>query len=452
MLVAPLVVILWNCYRWGDDLVTPRNLFLVGVANFMGIAGLSCGIAKLYHSDSTLSDALWFILGTALFFASFFWAYRRWRLPQRLGTKVFAKSPPVNVLTLNIAGAALLMTGVVSAVLPVDIPIVGQILEVLGKQLPAGALAMFLVAWLRNPVNVMYLVGAGASLAMALFISFFGAGRHPLFSAMVAVLIAWYWSRWRYQRQSLTIAKLTALGIAAFFVILVYSSFRHDFMGEADATVAVDRFKQLMKFDVQMSGVAEDYLREDAVAVGLVCVEKFQRTGSPDWFHTVKFVLSNPIPRDWWPNKPQALGESLPESMGKFSSGYVNWGPSIIGNAFQDGGLIMTILYGFIVGGFLRIFDDVIRRQPGNPWPLALLAAMSPKLVGYSRGDIAIYTVEIIGLCIIVFGLLWILRIIFGSWSDEEWSEEPVDEEWFEPDEEHEFDEVSPTSSNPSGS
>lgn len=423
MLVAPLAVILWNCYRWGDDLVTPRNLFLVGVANFMGVAGLSCGIAGLYHSDSTLGDAIWFIAGTALFFTTFFWSYRRWRLPQRLGGKVFTKSPPVNVLTLNIAGAALLMTGVVSAVLPVDIPIVGQILDVLGKQLPAGALAMFLVAWLRNPVNVVYLAGVGVSLAMALFISFFGAGRHPLFSAMVAVLIAWYWSRWRYQRQSLTIAKLTGLGIAAFFVILVYSSFRHDFMGEADTTVAVDRFKQLLRFDMQLSSTAEDYLREDAVAVGLVCVEKFQRTGDPDWFHTVKFVLSNPIPRDWWPDKPQALGESLPESLGKFSTGYVNWGPSIIGNAFHDGGILMTALYGLLVGGFLRIFDDVIRRQPGNPWPLALLAAMSPKIVGYSRGDISIYTVEIIGLCVIVFGLLWTLRAIFGSWPDETWRE-----------------------------
>ena len=258
MLVAPLVLILWNSHRWGEDLVTPKNLFLVGVANFMGVAGLSCGIAGLYHSDSTLGDALWFLLGTALFFAAFFWSYRRWRLPRRIGDRVFAQSPPVNVLTLNVAGAALLMTGVVSAVLPVEIPIVGQILDVLGKQLPAGALAMFLVAWLRNPVNVVYLVGAGVSLAMALFISFFGAGRHPLFSAMVAVLIAWYWSRWRYQRQSLTIAKLTALGIGAFFVILVYSSFRHDYMGEADTGVAVDRLKPLLRFDVQMSGAAED--------------------------------------------------------------------------------------------------------------------------------------------------------------------------------------------------
>ncbi len=440
MLVSPLAVILWNCYSRGEDLVTPKNLFLVGCSNFMGVAGLSCGIAGLYHSDSQLSDALWFIAGTILFFTGFVWAYRRWRVPQRLAYRVFAKSPPVNVLTLNVAGVMLLMTGVVSAVLPLEIPIVGQILEVLGKQLPAGAVALFLVAWLRNPLNIVYLFGAGASMAMALFIAFFGAGRHPLFSAMAAVLIAWYWSRWRYQRQSLTVAKLTALGIGAFLVILVYSSFRHDFMGEADATVAADRFKQLLKFDLNMGGAAEDYLREDAVAVGLVCVEKFHRTGSPEYLHTLKFVLSNPIPRDWWPDKPQALGESLPESMGKFSTGYVNWGPSIIGNAFQDGGILMTALYGVLVGGFLRIFDDVIRRQPGNPWPIALLAAMSPKIVGYSRGDIAIYTVEVIGLCIIMFGVMFMLRAFFGTWTDDTWSEDESSEEHNAADWSHEPD------------
>jgi hypothetical protein len=434
MLVSPLAVILWNCYSRGEDLVTPKNLFLVGCANFMGVAGLSCGVAGLYYGEHPLSDGLWFITGVILFFIGFVWSYRRWRLPQRISQRVFAKSPPVNLFTLNIAGAALLMTGVVSAVLPVDIPIIGQILDMLGKQLPAGAVALFLVAWLRSPINVIYLFGAGASMAMALFIAFFGAGRHPLFSAMIAVLIAWYWSRWRYQRQSLTIAKLTGLGIGAFLVILVYSSFRHDFMGEADSAIAIDRFKQLMRFELNMGGAAEDYLREDAVAVGLLCVEKFHRTGDPEYFHTVKFVLANPIPRDWWPNKPQALGESLPESLGKFSTGYVNWGPSIIGNAFHDGGILMTAVFGVIVGGFLRIFDDVIRRQPGNPWPIALLAAMSPKIVGYSRGDISIYTVEIIGLSVIMFGLMYVLRAFFGTQPDDTWNEDD------DPDEDHAYE------------
>ena len=158
-------------------------------------------------------------------------------------------------------------------------------------------------------------------------------------------------------------------------------------MGDADSGIAMDRIRQLMKFPA--GGPRETprvFLQEDAITVSLLCIEEFHRNGDPDYFHTLRFVLSNPIPRDLWPDKPQALGESLPESLGEFSDGYVNWGTGIIGNAFHDGGLWMAGIYGLLVGGVFRIFDDILRRQPLNPWPIAMLAAMSPKIVAYSRG------------------------------------------------------------------
>ncbi len=198
-------------------------------------------------------------------------------------------------------------------------------------------------------------------------------------------------------------------------------------MGEADSGVAMDRIRQLMRFQLETSGDADSFLQEDAITVTLLCIEEFHRNGDPDYFHTLRFVLSNPIPREIWPEKPQALGESLPEGLGEFSDGYVNWGTGIIGNAFHDGGVWMTVIFGLLVGGVFRVFDDILRRQPFNPWPVAMLAAMSPKIVAYSRGDIAIYTVELVGLAVVTIIILKLMKPIFGTTDEREFHAEDPD-------------------------
>ena len=420
MVFAPLIAILYNYIVVGDDLITSRHLFLLGCSKFFGIAALTTGITGLYRGNHPMSDVLLLFAGTALFFGTFWFAYNRWSLPQKIAIKRWRTSPTVNVASILVVGFIAMFFGLLASVLPVELPVIGQITNVLGKLLPAASVALFFFCWLRNPVNLIYLAATGAAFLLAIFVALFGAGRHPLFAALIAIPIAWYWARWRYQRPAATIGRILTLGVGAAIVILAYSGFRHDFMGDADSGIAMDRIRQLMKFQLETSGDAESFLQEDAITVSLLCIEEFHRNGDPDYFHTLRFVLSNPIPRELWPEKPQALGESLPESLGEFSDGYVNWGTGIIGNAFHDGGLWMAGIYGLLVGGVFRIFDDILRRQPLNPWPIAMLAAMSPKIVAYSRGDIAIYTVELVGLTVVTVIMMKLMKPIFGTASEEE--------------------------------
>ena len=431
MVFAPLAMILYNYLVVGDDLITARHLFLLGCAKFFGVAALTTGITKLYRGNHPFSDVLLLFLGTGLFFLAFWWAYNHWRVPQRIAAKRWRRSPAPNVGGVLFVGGIGLLLGILASALSVGIPVIGQIINVLGKLLPAASIALFLFCWLKNPANLIYLAATGFAFILAVFVALFGNGRHPLFAALIAVPIAWYWARWRYQRPSATISRILALGVAAAIVILAYSGFRHDFMGEADSGIAMDRIKQLLRFELDTGGDAESALREDAITVSLLCIEEFYRNGDPEYFHTLQFVLSNPIPREWWPNKPRAVGETLPESLGEFSDGYVNWGPGIIGNAFHDGGLWMAVIYGLVVGGVFRIFDDLLRRQPSNPWLIAIIAAMSPKIVAYSRGDISVYTVELVGLAIFFIVILKITGLVFGWTEEDEFNVADDDEgEW----------------------
>ena len=163
--------------------------------------------------------------------------------------------------------------------------------------------------------------------------------------------------------------------------------------------------------------------------MALLCIEEYTRKTSPDYFHTVRYVLTNPIPRDWWPDKPVALGEFLPRDRGEWVDGKVNWGPSIIGNAFHDGGLWMAGLYGLVFGGAFRVFDQLLAEQPNNPWLVMLLAAASPKIVALSRGDITIYIVAIVGLLVVATISLRLAMMIFGKVDEHEFAD-PIDEEY----------------------
>ena len=218
----------------GDDLITARHLFLLGCAKFFGIAALTTGVTQLYRGNHPISDVLLLFAGTALFFA-------RSGAPTTAG-RCRSRSPrtdggPRRRRTSDRScswAASRLFLGLLASVLPVEIPVIGQITNVLGKLLPAASVALFLFCWLRNPVNLIYLAATGAAFMLAVFVALFGAGRHPLFAALIAVPIAWYWARWRYQRPTATIGRILALGVGAAIVILAYSGFRHDFMGEAD--------------------------------------------------------------------------------------------------------------------------------------------------------------------------------------------------------------------------
>jgi hypothetical protein len=88
----------------------------------------------------------------------------------------------------------------------------------------------------------------------------------------------------------------------------------------------------------------------------------------------------------------------------------------------------MTIIYGLLVGSVFRVFDDILRRQPFNPWPVAMLAAMSPKIVAYSRGDIGIYTVELVGLAVVTIIILKVMKPVFGTTDEEAFHAEHPDD------------------------
>ncbi|GAB5560434.1 MAG: hypothetical protein SynsKO_20810 [Synoicihabitans sp.] len=118
---------------------------------------------------------------------------------------------------------------------------------------------------------------------------------------------------------------------------------------------------------------------------------------NPRFMHTIYVLLTFPIPRSLWPGKPDHLGKRIP-----FEAGILPWGtpttagPGIAGHIYHDGGLFVGIIYGLIMGLFLRFMDIMLINVRKNPVILCILAAVSMHLVGWTRGDIAPFTVWIL--------------------------------------------------------
>ena len=92
----------------------------------------------------------------------------------------------------------------------------------------------------------------------------------------------------------------------------------------------------------------------------------------------------------------------------------VNWGPSIIGHAFYDGGWPVVVIYGLGLGWLIRRLDSSAIRDPANPWLIALQCSVVGHVLGFSRGDCGVFGINILGSMFVLTLILFALRPLFG--------------------------------------
>lgn len=86
--------------RGRSDLISGFNLFLVGSANFVGASALGSAYSGSHYLDYHPDDYMWFMLGVVTFFSTVVFTYHVFKLPRKLGGRLFRKWPPVTVPVL----------------------------------------------------------------------------------------------------------------------------------------------------------------------------------------------------------------------------------------------------------------------------------------------------------------------------------------------------------------
>jgi hypothetical protein len=130
-------------------------------------------------------------------------------------------------------------------------------------------------------------------------------------------------------------------------------------------------------------------------------------------FNTLMFLVSYPIPRVLWPEKPSVIGLTITHDV--VGARRANWGVNVIGHAAYEGGYLPALVYGIMAAVALRFLDDPFLRQPTNPFMMSAFAAAAPHIVGWPRGDIGIMSTEVLECFVFVAAIGIGARLFFGT-------------------------------------
>lgn len=411
MIIVPIV-------RRKSDIFTAWNFFLVGAFVFNGMSGMASATEQQYLPSLSRSTYLLYYLGTVVFYGVVTATYYAFKAPRRLAGGTLRHWPEVSSVTAPLIATAL-MALIVGIITPIPIPFIGQLMMQFSLVAPSIAVAVLSVAWYRDRSNVLLLamllmaipVAIGASVAV-------GGSRRYLMSMLAAVPVSFYWVWLRYKQTQYILAVVGIAILVTVPILAGYGAVRHADL--SDKTNAVDRVRLVvaaLPAAIKKGGSSEGFMGQDSVECALSVIQLLNdgsKIMKVDPLASLWLMVTNPIPRTMWEEKPESLGLYLVKYFNLYGT-TANLGLNVVGQGFYDGGFPVLILYALMMGAFLRYYDELLIRRPGNPLLIGGLVAMSSQLIGWPRGCIGLMGMQILQSVILVVITAWIARMVFGT-------------------------------------
>jgi hypothetical protein len=418
LLVAIVAIYIRSSMRRTWDLLSWRNLFLLGFIHFY------CLSAYFTASGDTLPEYLKLTLGgwakLAITMASFLLVFVPFAT---LGLRRPALTKLLPKVELPITSPALITSTLVLSVLAIvfSIPFFnyfGVVVAQIRGQLGACALGLatyYLIARRFNPLAWLLFL---STLGMAAISSTVGlSGRRLLLGVMLAAPWMWYFTIWRYRNPASNLIRLGVFFILGILGIIIYSPFRDvEVLRTAEvATIEkrVDQFTELLTNPKIDPETIKYILYADTVPNTLYVLENYPGNHPFMPFHGVIWFLSNPIPRALWPNKPDALGIILKEQMNVPP----NLGPGIIAHGWSEGWFFGVLAYAAFFGLLCGVVDRACAQRCWNPYFLAVFGANLGNVVALPRGDTPLFMIQITGGIVSSCFILYLLKPLAPVWA-----------------------------------
>lgn len=425
VLLITIGFILVPYLRGKADLISAWNILLLGIAIFLGLGCFEAATAPMRFRgldwfEPTKDEVNWFLAASTIFLITLFVSYYFDPVSRALTARSLNRWPQVS--TGMIFYVLIVCFAIIMAVPFLwGVPFVGQVMLKLNHKAIVFIPVFSFLLWYRNKLNPVWLMIFIATFLIACLLGVLsGGGRRLPLSVVFGPIIFVYMThvrRWRPSRG------LVAIGIAFVglsIIAIMYNAVRHfDRTGEKRARSASAVIEEVKSFGERdwMGKFARNklfYFSQQVVHYSMI-TKRFVSTDvlEPQTLNTLKFIAVYPMPRQLWAEKPRQLGiVILRDAVGYPAS---SWGCGIAGHAAYEGGLIVAAIYGYLAAMGVRMIDVPLRRQPTNPFLIAILATASTHILAWPRGDLANMTIEIAQcfLFAIVLGISG--RIIFGT-------------------------------------
>jgi hypothetical protein len=417
--------------RGQADLMTARNFFLLGALFYVGFSGVKASQEGHFYEYSRKVYLMYYAY-IIVFFVVFSLSYRKIQWPRRAAAKRFLTWPQQDGLGVWFP-MTLTLVAMAGQIVLFQVPGVRPLLLRVGLIAPAFALTFALAIWNRGKLNPLSMALVAVVFFAGCYLAFSGGGgRRFLYSLGVAGPVCFYWWNLRYRRP---IVMLSIVAVVLAVWPIADSAYRvarwygHSAKTKDDDVGAGARW-QIFKDSLFSTG---ESFSQSALQIGQTTVENMLLTtyifneGSsifPDFhvkpLHSLYVLMTMPIPRVLWEDKPVALGISLPYDSRVLSktTSRTNWGPGIVAHAVHDGGILAIVFYAVVIGMVLRFLDELLVRHPNNIFLIGFLCSASVQIAALVRGDLALMS----GLALLCFlymvALAWATRMVVGVEAD----------------------------------
>jgi hypothetical protein len=385
-------VILVQGVRQTADLLSLRNFFLLGFMLFQltgGVYTLWTGnYGEFPPSRAGLAALIYAVLVT-IFLLIFWGVYSSGWISRWLSLRIpvgHAAPGPTSMLTLSVA---FLGVGIVFRNVLVFVPIFGPLSDIIGASLLAAACGMAAWAWAPRLSNPLF---AGPALAI-MFVAFLALlahsfGRRDILGITAAVAWGIYHGYWKYLGPRSTITRLALLGIAGVLLLVMFTAARSG--SERQRTIS--QTVQAMKQSSMSEGMHDLLTGQLAAANSMWIIDTRPEPYPYDTLHTLVYLVTQPIPRVFWQNKPDSLGRIAP-AQARIRKRPKNWsiGPGMIGHIYNDNPWIAMVLYAGFLALFLGLLDRLVLLYPANPFVVLPAGVSLGQIIGLSRGELGLF-------------------------------------------------------------
>ena len=408
-----LVAVVWlNVVRRGYDVLSVRNLTLLGFFHFFVIGSVLTATGAYWDRAYSASDGAMATLAIAMpVFLVFF------LLGNHGGFRAGAVSrlipsfdiPPTG-LTVLAGVLALLVPATLFSFLPF-----GGFFGLLFAQFKSGmAAAAVALATYYIVSNKFQPVAWGvflATLPTALLVSITGgSGRRFALSVLLAVPFMLYFCTLRYNRMTSVVLKTAPLAAAALAALALYSGVRHD----TSAGFGIQRSIQLVQRVINEPRVFNDalwyMLYTDTSNNTMFLLETVPEDYAHQPLAGAVWFVTNPIPRGMWPDKPDALGVILQDYMATAA----NLGPGVIGHGWYEAGWIGIIYYALFLGLLAGIVDRKLADRADCPFLIAIVAASLGNVIAFCRGDTPLFLIQAAAATFSTGVVLLAIKVVLG--------------------------------------
>lgn len=436
--IAMIWIVLRDARRGTTDLLSIRTVLFVSFGVFQ-ISSAAIPIFFKEYADYPLQHparTAWIYAISAIFFIGLF----QLTYASGIGVKRLAwRTPGVdrspNTFSLLVLSLLILGIGILFKKVFIYIPVFGPLSDLIGGAQLAVAVGLATWAWAPRLLNPVIAAWAGSIILVALIVSVLGTyGRRDLVSVMAAAGWAMYHGWWKHGGFSFAIKRLAVVGLAGAVLLAAWSSVRG---ARAQTTADVVRSLASSRTSAVRSGLYDMASGQLAGNISLWVIETHPDPFPYKTLHSIWYGSTLIVPRQFYPDKPVALGIQIPKQARLRGRGEgFSVGAGLIGHMYNDNPWIALWLYPVVLGLAVRYLDEAMISRPHSPFIILPVGAALGEVLGLARGELALFAFNVVISTIAAYVMmLFALQVLtwFGwrpqydedSWDDDAYEHDP---------------------------